>query len=118
MSVPTVNFTEHFWTDWALTEGAGWIYGPSFIISRLFTTTSSSAAIIPLTPPLPNSSYTLEFWGPSYKCQNLSEVIAETKGITYLDGLDNYTSFQDVWHKFASNSSGDNNVYSGSTPSF
>jgi hypothetical protein len=119
MSVPTVEFTKDFWSDWALTEGAGFISGFSFIISRLFTINSSSAAVIPLTPPLPNSSYTLEFWGPSYKCQNLSEVIAETKGITYIDGSNNnYTSFQDVWNNFASNSSCDHKVYSGSAPPF
>ncbi|OQE22468.1 hypothetical protein PENSTE_c010G08634 [Penicillium steckii] len=110
LSVPTVEFNQEFWKDWALTEGAGWIYGPSYVISRLLTTTSSSSTIIPLTPPLPNSSYTLEFYGPSYKCQNLSEVIAETKGITYTDRLGgNYSSFQEVWHKFAMNSS-DNKV--------
>jgi hypothetical protein len=106
---------------WALTEGEGGIYGPSYTISRLFTAASSSAAIIPLSPPVPNSSYTLEFWGPSYRCQNLSEVVAETKGITFTDELDNnYSSFQDVWHKLVKNSSDDymGLVYSGSAPSF
>ncbi|CAG7956978.1 unnamed protein product [Penicillium salamii] len=118
MNVPTVRFTKDFWLNWAFYEGLGYIYGTSFIISRLFTTTSSSAAIIPLPPPLPNSSYTLEFWGPSYKCQGLSEVIAETKGITYTDASGNhYNSFQDVWHRYTINSSYDSTIYySGSAP--
>lgn len=121
MSVSTVEFTQDFWADWALIEGAGTITRPSYVISRLLATTSSSAAIIPLTPPLPNSSYTLEFWGPSYKCQNLSEVIAETKGIIYTDTLDNNYTFRDLWDEFEMKSSNNSNdrlypVYSGSTP--
>ncbi|CAG8416426.1 unnamed protein product [Penicillium salamii] len=122
MNVPTVKFTRDFWTNWAFYGGVGYISDPSFIINRLFTATYSSAAIIPLTPPLPNSSYILEFSGPSYKCQNLSEVIAETKGITYTDvSGNNYISFQDVWDRYAMNSSDHPNsrtIYSGSVPSF
>ncbi|KAJ5353700.1 hypothetical protein N7541_006264 [Penicillium brevicompactum] len=117
MNVPTVKFTKDFWSNWASYGGAGFISQPSYIINRLFTATSSSAAIIPLTPPLPNSSYTLQFWGPSYKCQDLSEVIAETKGIIYTDeDLNNHTSFQGVWDRYAINSSNSRAIYSGSAP--
>ncbi|KAL1623315.1 hypothetical protein SLS56_008315 [Neofusicoccum ribis] len=30
-------------------------------------------AVIPITAPFPNSSYTIEFFGPSLKCENLAE---------------------------------------------
>lgn len=120
MNVPTVDFTRDFWNNWAFYGGAGIISGPSYLINRSFTATYSSAAIIPLTPPLPNSSYTLQFWGPSYKCQDLSEVIADTKGITYTDeNLNDYASFQDVWNRYAINSrnaSYNRTIYSGSAP--
>jgi hypothetical protein len=50
----------------------------------------------PISPPFPNSSYTLEFWGPSYDCRALSEVgetrVADAKG-------DDVGSVQEVWEK-------------------
>ncbi|KAF9888266.1 hypothetical protein FE257_008835 [Aspergillus nanangensis] len=120
--VPTVNFTdENFWKSWALFEGVGRIENPSSAISRLFTAVSSSVAVVPFPPPFPNSSYTLEFWGPSYKCQTLDETIAEMKGISFTNGYDrNYSSFEDVWHQLVHNSSDDQTpfsaVYRGSAP--
>jgi hypothetical protein len=119
MRVSTVNFTQDFWSSWALFEGAGRIEQPSSAISRFFTATSSSVAIIPFAPSFPNSSYTLEFYGPSYRCQNLSEVIVEMKGITFTDGFENYSSIQDVWQKLVVNSSADLTfppIYKGSAP--
>ncbi|KAJ5827485.1 hypothetical protein N7447_004248 [Penicillium robsamsonii] len=96
--VPTVNFVDSFWKPWALTEGAGFIDSPAPGINRLFTTVFSSAEVLPLSAPFPNSSYTLEFWGPSYKCQRFSEVIVEMQGKTFTDQSGyNYSSFQEVW---------------------
>ena len=31
LSVPTVEFNQEFWKDWALTEGAGWIMVPPML---------------------------------------------------------------------------------------
>ncbi|RDW60438.1 uncharacterized protein DSM5745_10896 [Aspergillus mulundensis] len=96
--VPTVNFTDAFWDDMVTTAGAGRIRSPSAAISRLFTATSSSLEVVPVPALFPNSSYTLEFWGPSYKCQRLSEVIVQTQGLNYSDVLGNqYDSFQALW---------------------
>ncbi|KAJ5494550.1 hypothetical protein N7463_010637 [Penicillium fimorum] len=96
--VPTVNFVESFWRPWATYEGAGFISSPTASINRLFATVFSSAEVIPLSAPFPNSSYTLEFWGPSYKCQRFSEVMVEMQGKTFTDASNyNYNSFQEVW---------------------
>lgn len=92
--VPTVDFAQRdFWLPCAVYEGMGRIGKPSSVISRLFTAVYSSVAFRPIWPSFPNSSYTLEFWGPSYICQNLSEVVAETKGMTFTDAfVHNYIS--------------------------
>ncbi|KAL4908141.1 hypothetical protein BDW74DRAFT_97561 [Aspergillus multicolor] len=96
--VPTVNFTDAFWEDMVTNAGAGRIRSPSAATSRLFSATSSSLEVVPVPAPFPNSSYTLEFWGPSYKCQRLSEVLVQTQGLNYSDGLRNeYDSFQALW---------------------
>ncbi|KAJ5158985.1 uncharacterized protein N7500_008636 [Penicillium coprophilum] len=98
MRVPTVNFVDSFWLPWATFEGAGFIAAPAPGINRLFTATYSSSEVVPFSAPSPNSSYTLDFWGPSYKCQRLSEAIVEMKGMTFTDSsLNNYSSLQKVW---------------------
>ncbi|KAJ5951220.1 uncharacterized protein N7479_009633 [Penicillium vulpinum] len=98
LRVPTVNFVRSFWLPWVTYGGAGFISSPSADISRLFTAISSSAEVLPISAPFPNSSYTLEFWGPSYKCQRLSEAIVEMQGMTFTDYLDNeYSSLQRLW---------------------
>lgn len=46
----------------------GQIYGPSNRLSRLMTTVISKGSILDLTPPSPNSSFSVEFYGPSVSC--------------------------------------------------
>lgn len=87
--VATVNFTDSFWLPWVSLEGAGFIQSPTPDISRLFTATSSSVEVLPIPAPFPNSSYTLEFWGPSYKCQSLSQAVVEMQGKTFTDYMGN-----------------------------
>ncbi|KAL3434677.1 hypothetical protein BDV09DRAFT_185593 [Aspergillus tetrazonus] len=58
-------------------SGAGYINSPSPDISRLFTMIASSMQLPPVPAPFPRSSYTLTFWGPSYKCQSLSEALLD-----------------------------------------
>ncbi|KAJ5383175.1 hypothetical protein N7517_001086 [Penicillium concentricum] len=115
MRVPTVNFIDSFWHPWATNEGAGFIASPAAGINRLFTATYSSAEVVPFSAPFPNSSYTLKFWGPSYKCQRLSEAIVEMEGLTFTDHLgENYTSLQKVWdHEVGNLSDTFTTLYSG-----
>lgn len=51
-------------------------------MARVFITTASSAQVLPVPAPFSNSSYELSFWGPSYKCQRLSEALVELDGVT------------------------------------
>ncbi|KAK4198222.1 hypothetical protein QBC40DRAFT_205317 [Triangularia verruculosa] len=71
--VRTVNFTNS--EEWATAEGAGMIRGPGTAISRLFTEVYASRRIIPQDPPSPNATYELDFWGPSYKCEDINDFI-------------------------------------------
>jgi hypothetical protein len=45
--------------------------GPSSRISRLASSVASAGAVSSIPPPFPNSSYSLEFYGPAIKCENL-----------------------------------------------
>ncbi|KXG45554.1 uncharacterized protein PGRI_033210 [Penicillium griseofulvum] len=104
--VPTVNFAlDAFWHPWATFHGAGMISSPAATIDRLFTATYSSAEVVPFSAPSPNSSYTLEFWGPSYKCQKLSEAVVEMKGMNLSDSARNYGSLQNEWNYQVANKS-------------
>ncbi|KAJ5436849.1 hypothetical protein N7445_007734 [Penicillium cf. griseofulvum] len=104
--VPAVNFAVNsFWYPWATFHGAGMISSPAASIDRLFTATYSSAEVVPFSAPFPNSSYTLEFWGPSYKCQKLSEAIVEMKGMNLSDSSMNYGSLQNAWDHQVANTS-------------
>lgn len=48
--------------------------------------------ITPFSAPFPNSSYTLQIWGPAFRCQSLSDAILE-------DNLDlgDASSLQEAW---------------------
>ncbi|KAL4747546.1 hypothetical protein BDW72DRAFT_182551 [Aspergillus terricola var. indicus] len=81
LDVPSVSFADSFWLGQAGFEGAGRISFPSPDISRLFTVTASSMQLLPVPAPFPNSSYLLTFWGPSYKCQSLSEALLDVHGL-------------------------------------
>ncbi|KAL4990467.1 hypothetical protein BDW68DRAFT_154285 [Aspergillus falconensis] len=82
LRVPSVNFDESFWAGKATFEGAGRINSPSPDISRLFTVTASSMQVLPVSAPFPRAFYNLTFWGPSYKCQKLSEALLEMPGMS------------------------------------
>ncbi|CBF83110.1 hypothetical protein AN3244.2 [Aspergillus nidulans FGSC A4] len=82
LGVPSVSFADSFWSGEAALEGAGRINAPSPNLSRLFTVTASSMQVLPVPAPFPNSSYLLEFWGPSYKCQSLSEALLNVHGLS------------------------------------
>ncbi|KAI1393011.1 uncharacterized protein F4822DRAFT_426206 [Hypoxylon trugodes] len=88
--VPGYNFSDV--DGWPVYEGAGRYSGVGPEIARLFTTTYTSNSFVPQTPPYPNASYDLDFWGPSYKCLNLSEVVKTKNTPTWDTDTYNYTS--------------------------
>ncbi|KAH8883165.1 hypothetical protein GQ53DRAFT_732685 [Thozetella sp. PMI_491] len=93
MPVQTINMTDP--SHWFTSSGPGYIHSPSIEVQRLFTAAYASNAIKPQPALFPNSSYDLQFWGPSYACQNLSDTIATQNERTWTSP--NYTSLQDVW---------------------
>ncbi|KAI5465088.1 hypothetical protein BGZ63DRAFT_350547, partial [Mariannaea sp. PMI_226] len=97
-SVPTVDFSNG--TDWSTYEGLGRIETPSFEINRLFAAVFSSANFLPLSARFPNSSYDMNFWAPSYKCQSLKEIVARNNKPTWDTNIYNYNSIQAVWDAF------------------
>ncbi|CEN62687.1 hypothetical protein ASPCAL09319 [Aspergillus calidoustus] len=95
--VPTLKFSDNsFWRPWVTDGPRGEIITPAPAIMRQLTTTASSMQVPPFTPPSPNSSYTLEFWGPSYDCRGLSEVGAAR--VTNSTG-DDVGSVKELWEK-------------------
>ncbi|OWP07419.1 hypothetical protein B2J93_6198 [Marssonina coronariae] len=44
--------------------------GPRTIISRLSSAAAATGSILPITPPYTNSSYSLQFYGPTVKCRS------------------------------------------------
>src|SRR5277367_1146473 len=50
--------------------------GPRTIISRLSTATATQGQILPISPPFPNSTYTLEFYGPAVQCGEANSSVA------------------------------------------
>lgn len=61
---------------------------------RVTTATSTSMYILSFSTPFSNSSYSLEFWGPILRCQNLSDAVLENN----LD-LGDASSLQEAWDK-------------------
>jgi hypothetical protein len=50
--------------------------GPRTIISRLSTATATQGQILPISPPFPNSTYALEFYGPVVQCEEANSSVA------------------------------------------
>lgn len=93
LSIPLINYNafRHF-AQWG---GAGGNYytAPSNRLSRLMTTVISKGSILDLTAPSPNSSYSVEFYGPSISCGpltsfNNSEVANFINDFSYKQGGD------------------------------
>ena len=75
--VPVLNFTSLSFTDRFVSSGQGNSFdynGPSQIVESIAAAVGAQGAILPITPPSPNSSWHLEFYGPSLKCRNMSDV--------------------------------------------
>ncbi|KAH6972464.1 hypothetical protein BKA56DRAFT_635454 [Ilyonectria sp. MPI-CAGE-AT-0026] len=93
-AVPTVDFSND--DEWYNFIGTG-DAGVSFEIARIFAATFSSVSFLPVSAPFVNSTYDLNFWGPSYKCLALEEVVVQQSAPTWDTELNNYTSFQKAW---------------------
>jgi hypothetical protein len=82
--------------------------GPSQAVERIAAAVTAQGVILPLTAPSPNSSWHLEFWGPSLKCGNVDDARRQRIGsniaayygqdeITCVNGRNLYISwFQDL----------------------
>ncbi|KAI0380356.1 hypothetical protein F5Y04DRAFT_258078 [Hypomontagnella monticulosa] len=89
------------WSDtngWPIFGGRGYYSGVGPEIARLFTTTYTSNSFVPQTPLYPNASYDLKFWGPSYKCSNLSEIVQTKNAPTWDVKSFNYTSIEAAFY--------------------
>ena len=83
LQVPYLNFTTLRFTSPLLASGADPIEGedytvqiyvwngPSQAVNRIAAAVTAQGVILPLTAPSPNSSWHLDFWGPSLKCGNV-----------------------------------------------
>jgi hypothetical protein len=89
-ALPVMNYSAYqLWAQWTSTGGGGYA-APTRRISRLTAAVAAQGAILPVAAPFPNSSYTLEFYGPSLRCgppsnATLARAIANS---TIQDGCD------------------------------
>ncbi|KAL4926437.1 uncharacterized protein BDV17DRAFT_293646 [Aspergillus undulatus] len=118
LQVPTANFSNDFWDNMVTTQGAGMIRSPSAAISRLFTATASSLEVLTVPAPFPNASYSLAFWGPSYKCQGLAEAITAAQGMRYTDAFDEDASYtlRELWEHEIANETTRGTIFLGAAP--
>ena len=47
--------------------------GPSRAIQSMALRVMTAGEVLPVTPPAPNSTWTLDFWGPALQCDNVPE---------------------------------------------
>ncbi|KAI0845703.1 hypothetical protein F5Y00DRAFT_245797 [Daldinia vernicosa] len=112
--VPFYNFSN---TDgWGTYGGFGFISGVAPEIARLFTRTYISNSPIPQTPPFANASYDLNFWAPSYKCSNASEIIRTRNNRTWDLVYYNYTNFEEAFNAEIAKPISTGNFSSGAPP--
>lgn len=88
VNVPVPDYTNGSWAYWANFEGAGRMEDVTPAITRLASATSSSMYILPFSAPFPNASYNIDFYGPAFRCENLSTAV--------LDDDDNKTTPLDL----------------------
>lgn len=81
-----LNFTTLSFTD-RLLQGNSFKYnGPSQIVQTIAAAVSAQGAILNIVPPSSNSSWHLEFYGPSLECRDLD-------GVRRKRVLDNFADF-------------------------
>ncbi|KAI1652991.1 hypothetical protein F4813DRAFT_376249 [Daldinia decipiens] len=112
--VPSYNFSNI--DGWGTYGGVGYISGVAPEIARLFTRTYISNSPIPQTPPFANASYDFNFWAPSYKCSNASEIIRTRNNRTWDLTYYNYTNFEEAFNAEIVNPVSTGNFSSGTLP--
>lgn len=75
VNVPYPDYTTDAIDKWVSLDGAVHLDAPSPELTLVYAASLTSMAVVPLTAPFPNSSYTLDFYGPSLQCQNLSDAV-------------------------------------------
>ncbi|CAG9947805.1 unnamed protein product [Clonostachys rosea f. rosea IK726] len=118
--VPIVNMSDP--TNWYLAAGVGRITDASIALRRLFSAMYSSNSFLPIEAPRPNATYDLSFWGPSYRCQNLSEVEALPATWNTASITSNYSTYGAAWNglirKPVTNRTGAEIIYKSVAPMF
>jgi hypothetical protein len=71
--VPNVDFHSLNFANLESFKGAFVYNGPRYTVDKLVAATAAQEAIIPLAPPAPNSSWVLNFVGPSITCTDLPD---------------------------------------------
>lgn len=75
VNVPYPDYSSDVSGNWVNFEGAMNLDGPTPEVTRVLAASLTSMAVLPFTAPFPNSSYSLDFYGPSFQCQNLSDAV-------------------------------------------
>lgn len=71
MPVPIPDYANPLkYAQWQ-SGGGTWYQGPSARIKRSLSSVASAGAILPVPPPFPNASYSIQFYGPSITCETL-----------------------------------------------
>jgi hypothetical protein len=78
----------------------GSLVAASPAVTRLLTAVSSSMSIVPVSAPHPNSSYSLQFYGPCLKCQSTNDAIRSPDFRDFEQPDRNYTSLSLAWDGF------------------
>jgi hypothetical protein len=65
--------------------------GRRTIISRLSTAIATQGQILPITPPFPNASYALQFYGPTVQCEDAHSSVATTIDSIRDQAVSNFT---------------------------
>ncbi|RFU27250.1 hypothetical protein B7463_g9088, partial [Scytalidium lignicola] len=72
--IPSIDFLSLNFANVVLAQGlsATWQYsGPQFAVRKVATATAAQGAILPINHPAPNSSWVLDFPGPSLTCTSI-----------------------------------------------
>ena len=83
MAVPSLDFASTNDVSWGLGADAVGFGGPLPLISRLMSATAASVAILPMTAPFPNASWSLGFHAPAFRCESLESAISRNQGMTF-----------------------------------
>jgi hypothetical protein len=73
--VPNVDFHSTNFIDLASDKDTISYTGPRYTVDKIVAATAAQGAILPLEPPAPNSSWILDFVGPSITCTDLQDSV-------------------------------------------